>query len=92
MAQANSVPTPISRPITGATLKASTKDARRHWSKLITGGLPVGTYVVTAFYATAVILVSCARWNFLLILNLLLSRARFYSSGSPLERGRPHDR
>ena len=74
MAQADSVPTAIRRAITGATLNASTKDARRPWSELITGGLPVGTYLVTAFYATAVILVGCAPWNILLILGLLLSR------------------
>ena len=74
MAQADSVPTSIYRPITGAPLKASTKDVRRHWSELITGGMSMGTYVVTAFYATAVILVGYAPWNVLLIFGLLLSR------------------
>ena len=72
-AQADSVPTPIPGPITGAALKASPKDAR-HWSELITGGLPIGTYVATAFFATVVILVGCAPWNFLLILGLLLNK------------------
>jgi hypothetical protein len=74
MAQADSVPTAISRSITGAPLKASTKDARRCWYEVITGGMPIGTYVVTAFCATAVILVGYAPWNILLILGLLLSR------------------
>ena len=46
----------------------------RHWSELITGGLPIGTYVATAFFATVVILVGCAPWNFLLILGLLLNK------------------
>ena len=72
MAEADSFRTAIRGRITGA--KASTKDARRCWSKLITGGMPIGTYVVTAFYAAAVILVGYAPWNILLILGLLLSR------------------
>jgi hypothetical protein len=36
--------------------------------------MPIGPYIVTAFYATAVILVGCSPWNILLILGLLLSR------------------
>ena len=88
MAQADSVPTAISRPITGATSKASTKHARRHWSELITGGLPVGAYVVTAVCATAVILVSCAPWNFVLILGLLLSRDEVLRDGISSRWGR----
>ena len=72
--QADSVPIPIPRAITGAILKASTKLATRRWYELITGGMPIGLYIVTAFYMTAVILVGCAPWNILLILILLLSR------------------
>jgi hypothetical protein len=34
----------------------------------------MGTYVATAFFATAVILVGYAPWNILLILGLLLSK------------------
>ena len=45
----------------------------RRWYEDITGGMPIGTYFVTAFYATAVILVGYAPWNSLLILGLLLS-------------------
>jgi hypothetical protein len=37
-------------------------------------GLPIGTYVATAFFATVVILVGCAPWNFLLILGPLLNK------------------
>ena len=39
-----------------------------------TGGMPTGAYIVAAFYATAVILLAYAPWNFLLITGLLLSR------------------
>jgi hypothetical protein len=74
MAQANSVPTAICLAITGANSKASTKHPRRRWYEVITGGMPIGLYIVTALYATAVILVGCAPWNLLLILALLLSR------------------
>jgi len=80
MAQADSVRTSIYRPITGATLKASTKDARPHQSELITSGLPVGSYVATALYATAAILLTYAPWNFLLILGLFLSRDEVFRS------------
>ena len=88
MVQADSVPTAIARPITGATWKASPKHPRRCWYEVTRGGMPIGTYVVTAIYATTVILVSCAPWNFLLILGLLLSRdevLRFWISS---RRGR----
>ena len=74
MAQADSVPSAIRRVITGTTLKASTKHARRRWYEVITGGMPIGPYLLTAVCATAVILVVCAPWNILLILGLLLSR------------------
>ena len=92
MARADSVPTAISRPITGATMKASKKDARRHWSELITGGMPIGTYVVTAFYATAVILVGYAPWNILLVLALLLSRDDVLRYAISSRWGRSYDR
>src|SRR5262249_22250396 len=39
-----------------------------------TGGMPIGAYIVAAFYATAVILLAYAPWNFLLILGLFLSK------------------
>jgi hypothetical protein len=74
MAQADSFRIANPTPITGATSKASTKHARWCWYEVITGGMPIGHYIVTAFYATAVILMGCAPWNFLLILGLLLSR------------------
>jgi hypothetical protein len=74
MAQADPVPTATRRHITGAPSKTSTKHARWCWHEIITGGMPIGPYIVTAFYATAVILVGCAPWNFLLILGLLLNR------------------
>ena len=74
MAQANSVPIAIRTPITGATSKASPKRPRRSRYAVISGGMPIGTYIVAAFYATAVILLACAPWNFLLILGLLLSK------------------
>jgi hypothetical protein len=73
MVQADSVPTAIARPITGATSKASPKHPRRCWYEVAAGGMPIGTYVVTAIYATTVILVNYAPWNFLLLLGLLLS-------------------
>ena len=40
----------------------------------ITGGMPLGWYIVTVCYATAVILLGPWPWNLLLILTLLLSR------------------
>jgi len=70
MAQADSVRTAIRGPITGATSKASSKHPTRCWYERITGGMPIGAY----FYATAVILLACAPWNFLLIVGLLLSK------------------
>jgi hypothetical protein len=39
-----------------------------------TGGMPIGAYILAGFYSTAVILLACAPWNFLLILGLLLSK------------------
>jgi hypothetical protein len=83
MAQADSVPIAIRTPITGGTSKASPKHPRRSWYEVITGGKPIGPYIVTVFCATVVILVACAPWNFLLILGLLLSKdevLRFWNS------------
>jgi hypothetical protein len=74
MAQADSVRTAIRRPITGTTSKASAKHPRRCWYEVITGEMPIGRYIVTSFCTTVVILVSCAPWNIVLILGLLLSR------------------
>ena len=74
MAQADSVPTANPAPITGAISKASTKHARRRRYEVITGGMPIGPYLLTAVCATSVILVACAPWNILFILGLLLSR------------------
>jgi hypothetical protein len=50
------------------------EDLSRRWYEVITGGMPIGPYIVTAFCATAVILVGSAPWNILLILGLLLRR------------------
>jgi hypothetical protein len=74
MAQAASVPSANRASITGATTNPCTKRARQRWYEVITGGMPIGLYIVTAFYATAVILVGCAPSNVILILALLLSR------------------
>ena len=74
MAQADSVRTPISWPITGVTSKASPKHPRRSCYEVVPGGMPIGPYIMTAAFATAVILMVCAPWNIFLILALLLSR------------------
>jgi hypothetical protein len=117
MAKADSVPTAIPGPITGAITKAPTKRAcadrlyliggsapyirptetetsllqlwreisrqrdcdnpkqNRRWHETITGGIPLGWYVVAVCYATVVILLGWYPWNYLLIL-LLFSSSR----------------
>ena len=81
MAQADSVPTPIEAPITGAPINPSTKRV-----------LPIGQYFVDQAntapmpvwalgYATAVLLLGWFPWNVLLILFLFLCRSS--KRGSP---------
>jgi hypothetical protein len=52
---------------------AVTEDLNRHCYEIITGGMPVGWYIVALCYATAVILLGWLPWNILLILFLFSS-------------------
>jgi hypothetical protein len=82
MAQADSVPSSIQAPITGATTDPSTKRV-----------LPIGRYFVDQAntdpmpvwalgYATAVLLLGWFPWNALLILLLFLCRSSRIGSSS----------
>jgi hypothetical protein len=78
MAQADSVPTPIQAPITGATSNASTNCHRSVDSAIEQPQGPkmaTGYHVVVLGYATTVLLLGWFPWNALLILLLLLCRS-----------------
>jgi hypothetical protein len=55
-------------------LGATTEDLNWRWYERITGRMPLGRYIVTLCYATAVILLGWWPWNILLILPALPSR------------------
>ena len=77
MAQADSVPSAIRAPLTGATSKASTK--RRLVDCAIdepkSGKMAMGSHLVVVGYATAVLLLGWFPWNALLILLLIPCRS-----------------
>jgi hypothetical protein len=73
MAQADSVPSPIQAPITGARSSPSTKRVLR--SEQFFVGWTDRTPVCALGYATAVLLLACYPWNALLILLLILCRS-----------------
>lgn len=83
MAQADSVPTLILEPITGAISRACTKgcvadraqpDGRvdltenQRWYESVTGQLAPGLYSIAVGYAIVVILMGWWRWNLLMLL------------------------
>jgi hypothetical protein len=49
---------------------AATKDPHRRWYEVITGRMPICSYLVAVCYVTAVILLGWLPWNSLLILLL----------------------
>jgi hypothetical protein len=60
----------------------ATEGPNRRWYECMTDRMPVGWYIASITYATAVILVECWPWNILLILLLFPSRG--FSRGSSL--------
>jgi hypothetical protein len=72
MAQADSVPSPIQAPITGASSSPSTKRVLLV-ERYFVGQANIGRMPVWALgYATAVLLLGCFPWNALLILLLFV--------------------
>src|SRR6516164_10306085 len=57
-----------------APLAVATRSLDRRRYEAITGGVPLGWYIVTVCYATTVISVGWYPWNFLLVGLLLLIR------------------
>jgi len=79
MAQADSVPSAIRAPITGASANPSTKHCSAGWLYCIdeastAGQVLKGTNIAAVSYATAVVLLAWFPWNILLILFLFLWR------------------
>jgi hypothetical protein len=68
-------------------LSLTPNDLNRRWYQTISGRMLAGPYILTVFYATAVILLARLPWNVLLLLLLLPSRykrLRETRPGSPL--------
>jgi hypothetical protein len=66
---------PTTGPSAGRSVGDLTEDSTPHWYERVTGRMPLGRYIVTLCYATAVILLGCWPWNILLILPVLPSRS-----------------
>jgi hypothetical protein len=82
MAQADSVPSLLRVPITGASSQAPTTGPTLRWCERITGRMAVGWYILALCCATAVILLGWWPWNLLLILPLFLCGSSRHGSSA----------